>query len=66
MAADEPGKETLNPIAAVIIWGLITSIVAVSIVRPALFWTVGIGNAKLIVGENHPLTEGELSGPVRL
>ncbi len=39
MAAGEPGKEILYPVATVIIGGLLTSTVAEFLVRPALFWT---------------------------
>ncbi|MBN2477251.1 MAG: efflux RND transporter permease subunit [Pirellulales bacterium] len=41
MAAGEPGKEILYPIATVIIGGLISSTLLEFVVRPALFWTVG-------------------------
>ena len=46
MAAGEPGKEILYPVATVIIGGLITSTVAEFFVRPALFWKFGIPAAK--------------------
>jgi len=41
MAAGEPGKEVLYPVATVIIGGLITSTLLEFIVRPALMWTFG-------------------------
>lgn len=41
LAAGEPGKEILYPVATVIIGGLITSTLAEFIVRPALFWSIG-------------------------
>ncbi len=41
LAAGEPGKEILYPIATVIVGGLFTSTLAEFFVRPALFWTVG-------------------------
>eukprot|EP00913_Durusdinium_trenchii_P022833 g21437.t1 len=41
MAAGEPGKEVLYPIATVIIGGLLSSTLLEFIVRPALFWTFG-------------------------
>lgn len=41
MAAGEPGKEILYPVATVIIGGLISSTLLEFLVRPALFWTVG-------------------------
>jgi HME family heavy-metal exporter len=40
MAAGEPGKEILYPVATVIIGGLLTSTLAEFLVRPALFWTL--------------------------
>jgi HME family heavy-metal exporter len=41
MAAGEPGKEILYPVATVIVGGLITSTLAEFFVRPALFWMIG-------------------------
>lgn len=41
LAAGEPGKEILYPIATVIVGGLLTSTLAEFFVRPALFWTIG-------------------------
>ena len=41
LAAGEPGKEILYPVATVIIGGLISSTVLEFFVRPALFWTLG-------------------------
>ena len=46
LAAGEPGKEILYPVATVIIGGLITSTLLEFLVRPALFWTVGIDAAR--------------------
>ena len=46
IAAGESGKEILYPVATVIIGGLITSTLLEFFVRPALFWTFGIGAAK--------------------
>ncbi|MHB0959064.1 MAG: efflux RND transporter permease subunit [Pirellulaceae bacterium] len=43
MAAGEPGKEILYPVATVIIGGLISSTLLEFVVRPALFWKVGVG-----------------------
>ena len=40
MAAGEPGKEILYPVATVILGGLISSTLAEFLVRPALFWTL--------------------------
>ncbi|MFH5804644.1 efflux RND transporter permease subunit [Alienimonas sp. DA493] len=41
LAAGEPGKEILYPVATVIIGGLLTSTAAEFVVRPALFWAIG-------------------------
>ncbi len=49
MAAGEPGKEILYPVATVIIGGLISSTLLEFLVRPALFWTFGVGAAKRVV-----------------
>ncbi len=42
LAAGEPGKEILYPVATVIIGGLITSTLLEFLVRPALFWSFGV------------------------
>ncbi|MDR3111055.1 MAG: CusA/CzcA family heavy metal efflux RND transporter [Planctomycetaceae bacterium] len=52
LAAGEPGKEILYPVATVIIGGLITSTIAEFFVRPALFWKFGINAARKVVEEN--------------
>ncbi|MAT68754.1 MAG: cation transporter [Planctomycetaceae bacterium] len=49
LAAGEPGKEILYPIATVIVGGLLTSTLAEFFVRPALFWTIGQTAGKQIV-----------------
>jgi CzcA family heavy metal efflux pump len=49
MAAGEPGKEILYPVATVIIGGLITSTLLEFLVRPALFWRIGMGAARRVV-----------------
>ena len=49
LVAGEPGKEILYPVATVIIGGLVTSTLLEFLVRPALFWTVGIDAAREIV-----------------
>jgi HME family heavy-metal exporter len=49
LAAGEPGKEILYPVATVIVGGLISSTLLDFIVRPALFWTMGIGAAQRVV-----------------
>jgi HME family heavy-metal exporter len=52
MAAGEPGKEILYPVATVIIGGLITSTLLEFLVRPALFWKFGLAAAQRVVGES--------------
>lgn len=49
LAAGEPGKEILYPIATVIVGGLLTSTLAEFFVRPALFWTIGRGAGEEIL-----------------
>ena len=46
LAAGEPGKEILYPVATVIIGGLLTSTLAEFLVRPALFWTFSARHEK--------------------
>jgi HME family heavy-metal exporter len=49
LAAGEPGKEILYPVATVIVGGLISSTLLDFVVRPALFWTLGLQAARRIV-----------------
>ena len=49
MAAGQPGKEILYPVATVIIGGLITSTALEFFVRPALFWKFGLRAAQRVV-----------------
>ncbi len=49
LAAGDPGKEILYPIATVIVGGLLTSTLAEFFVRPALFWTIGRGAGEQIL-----------------
>ncbi|MAT73093.1 MAG: CusA/CzcA family heavy metal efflux RND transporter [Planctomycetaceae bacterium] len=49
LAAGEPGKEILYPVATVIIGGLISCTVLEFLVRPALFWTTGLKSAQRVV-----------------
>ncbi|GAB6164980.1 efflux RND transporter permease subunit [Thermostilla marina] len=49
LAAGEPGKEILYPVATVIIGGLISSTVLEFFVRPALFQWLGIPAAKRVL-----------------
>ena len=46
MAAGEPGKEILYPVATVILGGLISSTLLDFFVHPALFWCFGRGQAE--------------------
>ena len=48
MAAGEPGKELLYPMATVIIGGLISSTILEFFVRPALFWNFGVKSAQRV------------------
>ena len=58
LAAGEPGKEILYPVATVIIGGLLTSTAAEFVVRPALFWAVGRGAGRRLAAAD--------GGPVAL
>jgi HME family heavy-metal exporter len=57
MAAGEPGKEILYPVATVIIGGLVTSTLLEFLVRPALFWQVGVPAARAVVESEHDQVE---------
>ena len=62
LAAGEPGKEILYPVATVIIGGLFSSTLLEFLVRPALFWTWGIRAAERVVeGEAEALLCDDLS-----
>ncbi|MEQ8791711.1 MAG: efflux RND transporter permease subunit [Pirellulaceae bacterium] len=52
MAAGEPGKEILYPVATVIIGGLISSTLLDFFVHPALFWLFGRRAAEQLVKES--------------
>jgi HME family heavy-metal exporter len=52
LAAGQPGKEILYPVATVIIGGLVSSTLLEFFVRPALFWTVGIRAGEAIVRQD--------------
>jgi HME family heavy-metal exporter len=49
LAAGEPGKEILYPVATVIVGGLVSSTLLDFFVHPALFWTLGLKSAKRVV-----------------
>ncbi|QDT13430.1 efflux RND transporter permease subunit [Planctomycetes bacterium K23_9] len=52
MAAGEPGKEILYPVATVILGGLISSTLLDFFVHPALFWLIGLKSAERVVNES--------------
>ncbi len=55
LAAGEPGKEILQPLAVVVLGGLITSTLLDQIVTPALFWKFGkpVGDKAIAERESH-------------
>jgi len=69
LAAGEPGKEILYPVATVIIGGLISSTLLEFLVRPALFWTVGREAARRVAEAAEQrvclVEEGDAAGAVR-
>jgi Cu/Ag efflux pump CusA len=56
LAAGQPGKELLYPIATVVIGGLFTSTLLEFFVRPALFWTFGRKAAEKVVSQTRSET----------
>ena len=52
LAAGEPGKEILYPVATVILGGLISSTLLDFFVHPALFWLFGLKEAERVVNES--------------
>jgi len=52
LAAGEPGKEILYPVATVIVGGLISSTLLDFFVHPALFWLFGRKEGARVVGES--------------
>jgi HME family heavy-metal exporter len=57
LAAGEPGKEILYPVATVILGGMISSTLLDFFVHPALFWLFGLKEAQRVVGESHVAVE---------
>lgn len=52
LAAGEPGKEILYPVATVILGGLISSTLLDFFVHPALFWLIGLKAAERVVNNS--------------
>ncbi len=53
LAAGEPGKEILYPVATVILGGVISSTLLDFFVHPALFWLFGLQEAQRVVNESN-------------
>ena len=51
LAADQPGRELLYPVATVIIGGLVTNTLLDFLVMPGLFWRLGRQEAERLAGE---------------
>ncbi|MFO0429231.1 MAG: efflux RND transporter permease subunit [Planctomyces sp.] len=66
MAAHQPGKEILYPVATVILGGLISSTLLDFFVHPALFWLFGRNAAASVVRESAEFVELEEKAPVRV
>ncbi len=67
LAAGEPGKEILYPVATVILGGLLSSTLLDFFVHPALFWLFGLHEAQRVVNESTTevaLTEEDFPGMV--
>ncbi len=59
LAAHQPGKEILYPVATVILGGVISSTLLDFFVHPALFWLFGLKAAERVVRESHEQVELE-------
>ncbi len=57
LAAGEPGKEILYPVATVIIGGLMSSTLLEFLVRPALFWRYGMRSAERVTAQTDSKVE---------
>ena len=57
LAAGEPGKEILYPVATVILGGLISSTLLDFFVHPALFWLFGLKEAERVVNAGRSSVE---------
>jgi Cu/Ag efflux pump CusA len=56
LAADEPGKEILHPVAVVIVGGLVSSVLLDFLITPAAFWLLGRKAAAHALAQNAPAT----------
>ncbi len=54
LAADQPGRELLYPVATVIIGGLVTNTLLDFLVMPGLFWRLGRKEAERLAHESIP------------
>jgi len=54
LAADQPGKEILHPVAVVIVGGLISSTFLDMAVTPAMFWLLGRKAAATAIENDAP------------
>lgn len=61
LAAGEPGKEVLYPVATVILGGLLSSTALDFFVHPALFWLFGRKSAARVIQKRKALQEGIVS-----
>lgn len=57
LAAGEPGKEILYPVATVILGGLVSSTMLDFFVHPALFWMFGLKSAQRVIAEEQTKIE---------
>ncbi len=57
LAAGEPGKEILYPVATVILGGVVSSTMLDFFVHPALFWLFGVHAAEKVILANHTQVE---------
>jgi Cu/Ag efflux pump CusA len=54
LAADQPGKEILHPVAVVIVGGLVSSTLLDMAVTPAMFWLFGRRAAAKAIANDAP------------
>lgn len=54
LAADQPGKEILHPVAVVIVGGLISSTFLDMAITPAMFWLFGRRAAEQAIAQDAP------------